>query len=96
MADQLAVAIENALLFDATGRQLSELTVLHAVATAGAEADSEDALVEKTTELIGETLYSDNFGVLLFDEASGVLRIHPSYRGLSEDVKKPPFLWRRG
>ena len=96
MADQLAVAIENALLFDATGRQLSELTVLHAVATAGAEADSEDALVEKTTELIGETLYSDNFGVLLIDEASGVLRIHPSYRGLSEDVKKATFPLEKG
>ena len=96
MADQLAVAIENALLFDATGRQLSELTILHAVATAGAEANSEDALLDKTTELIGETLYSDNFGVLLLDEASGVLRIHPSYRGLSEDVKKATFPLGKG
>lgn len=80
MADQLAVAFETARLFDATRRQLEELTVLHAVATAGAEATSVNMLIERTTQVIGEKLFPDNFGVILLDEASGLLHAHPSYR----------------
>ena len=93
MADQLAIAIENAHLFDATGRQLNELTILHGVATAGAEASSENRLLEKVTELIGETLFPDNFGVLLVNVVDRCLRIHPSYRGLDEELmlKSCPF-----
>ena len=87
LADQLAVAIENARLFEATRRQIEELTILHAVATAGAEATSQDTLIERATQLIGETLYPDHFGVLLVDDVAGVLRFHPSYRGLSEDFR---------
>jgi signal transduction histidine kinase len=88
LADQLAVAIENARLFEATRRQVEEFTILHAVATAGAEATSQDALIERATQLIGETLYPDHFGVLLVDDVTGVLRFHPSYRGLSEDLRR--------
>jgi signal transduction histidine kinase len=88
LADQLAIAIENARLFEATRRQVEELTILHSVATAGAEATSQDALIERATQLIGETLYPDHFGVLLLNEDTGVLRFHPSYRGLSEDLKR--------
>jgi signal transduction histidine kinase len=57
-----------------------ELAVLHAVASAGVEATGEDELIERATQVIGEALYPDNFGVLLLDEAAGVLRVHPSFR----------------
>jgi signal transduction histidine kinase len=60
--------------------RLLELAVLHAVATAGVEATGEDELIERATQVIGEALYPDNFGVLLLDEAAGVLRVHPSFR----------------
>ena len=80
VTDQAASAIEGARLFEATRRQLQELTALHAIATAGAEATSEDALIERATELIGETLYPSNFGVILVDDLTGDLRVHPSYR----------------
>jgi len=43
---QTGLANENARLFEDTRRQLNELTVLHAVAIAGAESTSEDALIE--------------------------------------------------
>jgi GAF domain-containing protein len=79
LGDQAAGAIENARLFEATQRQLNELTVLHAVATAGNEAEDEDDLVQRVTQIIGATLYPDNFGVLFVDEAAKVLRSHPSY-----------------
>ncbi|MBI3762768.1 MAG: diguanylate cyclase [Chloroflexi bacterium] len=70
----------------ALSQQLEELTVLHAVAVIGAEATDEDTLIERATEVIGKTLYPDDFGVLLLAEreTGGVLRPHPSYRGLPE------------
>ncbi|MBI5292457.1 MAG: GAF domain-containing protein [Chloroflexi bacterium] len=80
LSSQIAIVIENARLFEATRRQLEELTVLHAVAVAGAEAATEDELIERATQVIGDTLYPDNFGVLLVDEARQALRAHPSYQ----------------
>jgi signal transduction histidine kinase/putative methionine-R-sulfoxide reductase with GAF domain len=72
-------------------RRLSELTVLHNVATACVECTSEDELVERATQAIGEKLYPDSFGILLVDKASGVLRFHGSYRGLPDQFKTIPI-----
>ncbi len=72
-------------------RELQELRVLHAVARAAAEATDEDRLIEQVTAIIGEALYPDNFGILLFDEASGILRIHPSYRGIEPAAREQSF-----
>jgi GAF domain-containing protein/ActR/RegA family two-component response regulator len=69
---------------EALRRQLEELRILHAVATAGAEATSEDALIGRATQIIGETLFPDNFGLLLTDEAAGCLRPHTSYHPAEE------------
>ncbi len=93
LGDQAAGAIENARLFEAAQRQLKELTVLHAVATAGTEAESEDALVTHVTRAIGETLYPDDFGVMFLDEAAGMLHAHPSYHISSAEaaVAHPPI-----
>ncbi len=87
LADQAAIAIRNAELFEATQRQVQELSVLRAVAMAGAEATDEDALIARATELIGAAFYPDNFGVLLLDNAQGVLRYHPSYQGLDPALR---------
>ncbi len=65
---------------EALHRQIEELSILHTLATLCAEATDEDTLIEKATHLIGERLYTDNFGILLLDEEDGVLRPHPSYR----------------
>src|SRR3990172_4551210 len=66
-------------------RQLEELRVIYAVATAGAEATNVDQLVERATQIIGDTFYPDNFGVLLVDEGKRLLRHHPSYRRGSKE-----------
>ena len=70
---------------EALQRQLEELTVLHAVALAGVQATNIDGLIGQVTQTIGETLYPDNFGVLLVDETTNALRPHPSYRGTTAD-----------
>ena len=68
-------------------RRLSELTVLHSIATACVECTSEDELIERATQAIGEVLYPDSFGILLLDEAAEDLHFHRSYRGLPDKYK---------
>ncbi len=78
-ASQAALALQNAKLFEATHRQLEELKVLHAVATAVTIALTEDSLISAITKIIGEALYPDNFGVLLLDNSRQTVSPHPSY-----------------
>lgn len=74
---------------EALHRQLEELRVLHAIATAGAEATDVDQFIERATQVIGETFYPDNFGLMLLDDTRQALHHHPSYhRGSGE---KPDF-----
>lgn len=88
-ADQAAIAVQNARLFEATRRQLEELTALHGVALAGIQTGSVDELIERITQTIGDTFFPDHFGVILLDERENVLRPHPSYHGVSSaDVSK--------
>lgn len=76
-----AEPIENkSVTDDSLQLRLDELTILHAIATAGAEATDEDVLIERTTQIIGEYLSPNNYGVLLVDEKTERLRTHPSYR----------------
>ncbi|MFQ5617254.1 MAG: GAF domain-containing protein, partial [Anaerolineales bacterium] len=88
LAEPVAIALQNSQLFEATRRQLEELTLLHAIANAGTEATTEDTLIERVTTIIGNTLYPtypgrpDNFGIMMVDEDAGVVKTHPSYRGI--------------
>jgi len=66
---------------DALQRQLKELTVLHAVSMTAAKASSVDQLIEQVTQIIGNAVYVDDFGVALFDQVRQVLRPDPSYHG---------------
>lgn len=84
-ADQLAIAIQQTELIKATRRQVRELSVLHAVATAGAEATSEEALLERATEIIGGNLELENFGIMLLDAEGAHLKVPRSYRGIEQE-----------
>ncbi|MCL5429767.1 MAG: GAF domain-containing protein [Chloroflexi bacterium] len=80
LCQQAAIAIENARLFEATRRQLQELTLLHQVSMAATEATNEDELIERATQLIHENFYTDNFGILLLEKDGTELHEHPSYK----------------
>ena len=82
VADPMAITIQQTELIKATRRQVRELSVLHAVATAGAEATSEEALLERATEIIGSNLDLENFGIMLLDEEDKRLKVPRSYRGV--------------
>lgn len=89
LCHQAAVAIENARLFQATRRQLQELSILQQVANATTEASSEDELIESATQLIRHSIYSDNFGIILVTDSGNELRIHPSYEAAPEVASTP-------
>lgn len=80
MADQLAIALENAQLFEDDQRKLRELGVLNEVATACAQIDHEDLLIEQVTQIIGQAIYTHNFGILLMNADRKLILKHPSYR----------------
>lgn len=64
---------------EALQRRLRELTIIHAIAEAGAEASDENALIERATQIIGANLFTDDFGVILLDKSGQTLVHHPSY-----------------
>ena len=83
IAGTLATAIEQLRLFETSQRHLQEMTILNSVSLACTRATSLDSLIESVTHIIGESLYPDNFGVLLLNEAGTALTPHPSYRGIT-------------
>jgi GAF domain-containing protein len=89
LADQLAIAIKQAMLSEATNRQLTELILLHAAATACAAAINEDQLILRVTQIIYDALHPDHFGLVLRDEQFSDLVIHASYRGLPNSLYDP-------
>jgi putative nucleotidyltransferase with HDIG domain len=88
LCDQISIALEGINLFDSTRRQLQELTVLHAITHAAVNAKSEAELLERATEIIGDSLYPDQFGFLMLDDDSQMLLVNPNYRGISDEAKQ--------
>lgn len=79
VATQTAVAIQQTLLRENLHRKVVELTVLHEVAQACANAKDEDQLIASITQSIGKGLYSDSFGVMLWHPENNELVPHQSY-----------------
>ena len=66
-------------------RQLQEVTVLHKIASAGIEANSIDNLLERATQILSESIFSDYFGFNLYDKQKHWLYPHRSYRGITAE-----------
>lgn len=90
-ANQAAVAIENARLYDETMRQTKELSILNQVSQETAVSLNIDTFLQKITTIVGAELYSDIFGFVLVDEKSGKLYPHSSYLGFSDTLRERPI-----
>lgn len=88
LCEQISIALEGINLFESTRRQLQELTVLHGITHAAVNAKTEDELLERSTEIIGASIYPDQFGFLMLDEESQSLRVNRCYRGIDDENKK--------
>jgi diguanylate cyclase (GGDEF)-like protein/PAS domain S-box-containing protein len=94
VANLTGLALTRGKLFSAERKQFEELAVLHAMAMAITEATDEGQLLERATQVIGENLHLDNFGILLLDDTSAALKIHSSYhihKELLESVNLVPL-----
>ena len=81
-ANQAAVAIENARLYQEAQERANELTILHQLALATAAVMEMDDLFRMTTAMIVERLLYPSFGFLLVDESREYLVPHYSFHGL--------------
>ncbi len=66
-------------------RHLAELTVLHAVAMAASQGQSENEVIGRTNQIVSGMLYPENCGVLLLNQEGDALRPHLSYWGVPQE-----------
>lgn len=86
-AEQIAWVLSKSLLLEEERKQVKQLTALHDIALIAIDVDNEEELINRVTDVIGQNLYPDNFGILLLDEQARMLRAHPSYRFFSTEVR---------
>ena len=79
-AEQVALVLSKSLLLEEERKRVKQLTALHDISLISIEVDNEDELINRVTDIIGQNLFPDNFGILLLDEKSEVLKVHSSYR----------------
>ncbi|HSM58006.1 MAG TPA: GAF domain-containing protein [Candidatus Sulfomarinibacteraceae bacterium] len=84
-ANQAAVAIENARLYEETRQRANELEIVYQVAVSTATVVDIDRLIGETTAFIAERIYPDVFGFILLDEETGSFVPHASYHGLPQE-----------
>jgi len=87
-AEHIALVLSKSLLLEDTRKQVRQLTALHDVALISIEVDTEDELIKRVTDVIGQNLFPNNFGIFLLDEQAGILRVHPSYRFSSSEEQR--------
>ena len=86
IAAQVAIAIENARLYEETSRRLKELSILYEVAMAATSAVHPDQALERAVDAMQRVLHFQVFGFLLLDESTGELHLHHSYRGIDPEA----------
>ncbi|MEA3339059.1 MAG: GAF domain-containing protein, partial [Chloroflexota bacterium] len=86
IASQVAIAVENARLFEETNRRLDELSLLHEAALATAATLDSDEILRRTVEAVNNRLNLDVFGFLLLDEDADLIRLHPTFLGVPDEM----------
>ncbi len=68
--------------------QLSELNVLQATAFTCSQATDEDMLIRQITNILGNTLAPDMYGVLLYDSIKQTITPHSSHSRVEKSITK--------
>ena len=83
LTDQVAIALENARLFDEARRRADEMAVVSSVALVGAAGRPFDETVTRATDALNRLWpEASMLGFLFVDQVAQSLRLHPSYRGV--------------
>ena len=83
IASQVAIAIENARLFEETNHRLAETRLLQEIMQDAASTLDFDQVLERTIEALHRTLGIEYLNFALPDEGGTVLVTHPSMIGFS-------------
>lgn len=87
-ANQAAIAIENARLYDETMRQAKELAILNQVSQETAVSLNIDSFLERVTRTVGAELFPHSFGFVMYDAETKELRPHASYTPVAEKLEE--------
>jgi len=87
-AEQVAIVLAKSILLEEERNRVKQLTALHDISLISIEVDNEDELINRVTDIIGQNLFTHNFGILLLDEESRILKAHPSYRFFSTEERR--------
>ncbi|HSD82643.1 MAG TPA: GAF domain-containing protein, partial [Anaerolineae bacterium] len=79
LTDQVAVALENARLFEETRHHMEELAIVSQVALVGAAGRPFDETVARATDALSRLWPNASLGFLFVDETGQALRPHSSY-----------------
>lgn len=94
LCNQLGTVIHNKRLLQLSRRHLDETRALHAIATAGMASSDEQEFLTEAARVVGKSLFSDNFGILLIDPSRRVLE-HKAYHQL-DNFSTPSIPLGRG
>lgn len=90
-ANQAAIAIDNARLYEETRQRADELAILYEISLNTARAVQANELIDKTIQIIAKTLYPVSFSFALLEEKSGQLLLHPSSHGVPAETLHQPI-----
>jgi diguanylate cyclase (GGDEF)-like protein/PAS domain S-box-containing protein len=76
VADRVAIAMENARLYEETRERATELSTLYEVVTAGMTSVRLDKILDRTMTALQETLQPDDMAILLVEPETNELVIH--------------------
>ncbi len=86
LANMAALAIERARLFGEIRRRLEEVRFLQEVALAATSTLDFDEVLRRSVEALQRWLQFEVFGFLVVDERAGLLRLHPAFVGIPEEL----------
>lgn len=87
LATRLAIAIDNARLFEATRRQAETLLLLHEVARQASEVLEPEELLRRAAQLVKQVIDYQIFSLLLYDPEQKVFRHSVSVK-FGQDVQE--------
>jgi PAS domain S-box-containing protein len=86
LTDQVAIALENARLFDETRRRVDEMSIVSQVALVGAAGRPFDETVARATGALTQLWPEASVGFWFIDEAAYELQAHRSYHGAPPEM----------
>ncbi|MGD2144362.1 MAG: GAF domain-containing protein, partial [Anaerolineae bacterium] len=90
IAHQVAIAVENARLFEEARRRLADVESLQEVTLAAVSTLDFDLVLERTVRALHRTLGIDRLGFLLPNERGDMLEPHPSLVGFANSGFQVP------